>query len=79
MEPASTSGARPWGLRYATAPTARADVVGIRNRRRYDPALQVGVDECGVIVAGKHKGGTIETTGDSMDGQKPSPEETQSD
>ncbi|WP_150240337.1 putative ATP-grasp-modified RiPP [Nocardiopsis quinghaiensis] len=69
---------RPWGLRFAVTPQARAEVFGTADRFVYDPVKQMSVDRLTGQPCGKRGGGTKETTGNT-DNQGPSGEETSTD
>ncbi|GAA1457682.1 putative ATP-grasp-modified RiPP [Nocardiopsis exhalans] len=69
---------RPWGLRYAVTPQARAEVVESAERFVYDPVKQMSVDRLTGQPCGKRGSGTKETTGNT-DNQGPSGEETSTD
>ncbi|RNL83980.1 putative ATP-grasp-modified RiPP [Halostreptopolyspora alba] len=72
------SSTRPWGLRYAQSPSARAQVITTVETAVYDPVRQVSIDRLSGEPVLKHAGGTRETTG-TTDGQGPSPEEDTKD
>lgn len=47
----SSSTVRPWGLRFAVTPKARAKIVEATDRHIYDPMTQQGVDRVTVATA----------------------------
>ncbi|MFC5186154.1 putative ATP-grasp-modified RiPP [Actinomadura harenae] len=74
--PPSTTGVRPWGLRFIRQPRTRP--LAPDGSVIYDPVRQLTVEIATGNPVFRHKGGTKETTG-TPDGSKPSPEETTKD